>query len=133
MKVKYIPIRSSGHINFKFTDEIIFLKIRNDIYKIDLSSFPNGRMESSIDYIPSVDRINGELHVELQQPIDVNGIPLEQVDFDTSDFTNVEVIWKTQEEIEEEKNAPQPKTEVEILQERLEATELALIELMMEG
>lgn len=35
-------------------------------------------------------------------------------------------------EKEEEKNAPKPKTEVEMLKERLEATELALIELMME-
>lgn len=43
------------------------------------------------------------------------------------------LIIKTKEEIEAEKNKPQPKTELEILKERLEATEMALIELMMEG
>jgi len=43
------------------------------------------------------------------------------------------LIIKTREEIEEEKNRPKPKTELEILKERLESTELALIELMMEG
>ena len=39
------------------------------------------------------------------------------------------IIWKTQEEIEREKNAPKPPT----TEERLEALELAMLEMVLGG
>jgi len=103
MQVTYTPIRDD-YLQYKIVDAALYIKHLNGTERVDFSAVQDGRMEGDIRFILSAERIEGELNLILFQPVDVEGNPLElNGNFDINEFIDVEVEWKTQKEIEEEK------------------------------
>lgn len=128
MKINYSP-QQNEYLAYKFDNEVIFIKDLNAVKKIDFTNFSNGKMNEPIDFILSAEKVDGELTVTLIQPVDSSGNPIEQEDFDTTEYEEVQGAWKTIEEIEAEKNAPKPPTP----EERIEMLENMVLLMMMEG
>src|SRR5690606_20692125 len=106
-----------------------FTNYRGKVYKVDFANLEDGEMnESNVVFISKAYKKDGVLNVTLRRPVDSNGIEIPQEDFSTDEYEEVEIVWKTKQEIEEEKNRPKEPTE----QERIDALEEALLLLMME-
>lgn len=102
MKIKYTP--QGTDVQYKIVGEVIYIKTPQGITKVDFSNLEDGKLDEIIPNIHSVEKIDGELIVTLLQPLDKNGNELPAiVDFKIDEYEEVEVVWKTQEEIEREK------------------------------
>lgn len=102
MKIKYTP--QGTDVQYKIVGEVIYIKTPQGITKVDFSNLEDGKSDEIIPNIHSVEKIDGELIVTLLQPLDKDGNELPAiVDFKIDEYEEVEVIWKTQEEIEREK------------------------------
>lgn len=105
MQIKYSPI--SEPVSYKIDGEIIYIKARDKVTKVDFSNIPNGKLVSMIDYISEAEKVGGELTVTLRQPLDKDGNELPAiVDFEIEEYEEVIFEWKSWEEIEEEENRP---------------------------
>lgn len=105
MQIKYSPI--SEPVSYKIDGEIIYIKARDKVTKVDFSNIPNGKLVSMIDYISEAEKVGSELTVTLRQPLDKYGNELPAMDdFDTSEAEEINYEWKSWEEIEQEENQP---------------------------
>src|SRR5690625_1199839 len=103
MNIKYSPI--SEPVSYKIDGEIIYIKARDEVRKIDFSKVPNGKLVSMIDYLSEVERVDGELTVTLRQPLDKEGKELPVIiDFEVIEYEEISFEWKSWEEIEREEN-----------------------------
>src|SRR5690625_2161582 len=114
MKVLYTPIRSKHKI--KIDNEVVYIHFMNTVRQIDFTNLPDGKMVSPIDFVLYAERVEGELEITLQQPVTVEGLPIESDDFSVDDYKEIQVNWKTRQEIENEKNTPKPPTDKERLE-----------------
>lgn len=125
MNIKYSPI--SEPVSYKIDGEIIYIKARDEVRKIDFSKVPNGKLVSMIDYLSEAERVDGELTVTLRQPLDKEDKELPAMDdFDTSEAEEINYEWKSWEEIEKEENKP---SELELLKQENQTLALAIMEL----
>ena len=93
MNVLYNPLRSDD-LEYRIEGEAIFFKYFDKVIKVDFAALPNGRMVESLDFIPLAEKINGELVVEIRQPVDNQGKVLDMDNnFDISEYEEIVVIW----------------------------------------
>lgn len=128
MNIKYIPQRPLYDFDFpqyKIKNEIIYIKHNDMIKKIDFSNLEDEKLNSSLDFILSAKKFNGELNLTLIQAVDKNGIPLEyDNDFDVTVYEDTEIDWITQEEIDKNNI---PIATVESLKAQLAETDYKII------
>ena len=105
MQIKYTPI--SEIVNYKIDGKIIYIKVNDNVTKVDFSDVPDGKLVSMIDYISGAEKVDGELTVTLRQPLDIEGNELPAlVDFEIEEYEEINYEWKSWEEIEQEENKP---------------------------
>ena len=103
MNIEYIDLREDV-LAYKFVENVIYINYQNEIYKADFIDFEDGEMISNnITPIAEVNKADGILSVVLRRPVDPQGLEIPQDDFSIEEYEDVEIIWKTQTEIEEEK------------------------------
>lgn len=125
MQIKYTPI--SEIVNYKIDGKIIYIKVNDNVTKVDFSDVPDGKLVSMIDYISGAEKVDGELTVTLRQPLDIEGNELPAlVDFEIDEYEEVIFEWKSWEEIEQEENKP---SELEQLKRENEMLAMAIMEL----
>lgn len=127
MIINYSEFRTDD-LMYKIVGETIYIKHNNEVSKVDFTQLPDGVMVEPISYlITTAKKENGQLELTLRQPLSGIGEFTEVIgDFDISNFNEVNVNWKTQQEIEEGKNKPEePSTE-----ERLKMAEETILFLM---
>lgn len=131
MNINYNPLRIDD-LNYKIDGEIIYIKHKENVYKADFTGYVDGKLNTLLEFIPSAEKTNGELTVTLKQPVDNEGIPIKHDnDFEIDEFEEIAINWKTQEEIEAEKNAPKPLTEIEQLKLEQAQANAELFEMML--
>lgn len=79
MKILYSPQRSDKTIYYEFSNEVITVKIDNQIDVFDFRETPNGMLEKTettlkVNPILSAERKEGELYVTLLKYIDKDAI-----------------------------------------------------------
>lgn len=123
------PLRIDD-LHYKIEDETIYIKHKNKVYKTNFSGLVDGKLNTSLDFIPFTEKTNGELTITIRQPVDSKGTPIEyDSDFEITECEEVVIDWKTQEEIDELNNQPHEPT----AEERLQAVEEALLFITLGG
>ena len=102
MNIEYIDLREDV-LAYKFVDSIVYVNYQNKIYKVDFTNFEDGEMINSIPPIVEANKADGILSVVLRRPVDPQGLEIPQDDFPIDKYEDVEIIWESQKEIEEEK------------------------------
>ncbi len=94
MRILYSE-QDNSLIKYRFVNEVVYIKENENVYKINLGNLPNGKsLEIIADSILGAEKINGNLNVLL-----IEGI---EEDFDISNFEELNIGWKSQEEIDYE-------------------------------
>lgn len=127
MNISYSDLRVDD-LMYKIIGETIYIKEKENVYKVDFSKYPDGTMIEPISYlITNAKRENGQLYVTLRQPINEIGELTEPIgDFNINKATEINIKWKTKAEIEEEKNKPKELS----TEERLKMAEETILFLM---
>ena len=103
MNIQYTPNREDI-LAYKIKNDVIYVNFRDVIYKYDFSIFTDGKMiQHDSRIIFNAHKENDILNVTLIMPVDKDGNEIPQDDFSIDEYEDVEIIWKPQEEIEEEK------------------------------
>lgn len=117
-------------LSYKIDGEIIYIKYNDKVYRANFTNFEDGKLNTPLEFIPFANKMNNELTVTIRRPVDSKGFPIEySTNFDITEYEELQIDWKTHEEIEAEKNTPKEPA----LEERLQQAEDTILYLLMNG
>ena len=94
MRIRYSK-QDNSLIKYRFVNEVVYVKKNENVYKINFDNLPDGKsLEIIADSVLEAEKINGNLNVLL-----IEGI---EEDFDISNFEELNIGWKSQEETDYE-------------------------------
>jgi len=121
MDITFNPYRIDG-LHYKIEDEVVYFKHFDRVMRLNFIGLPDGIMLNTDldDFILFAEKQNSKLALVIRQPVDNMGMPLEiDSNFDINEYEDIEIIWKTKEEIESEKNKPKDPTQEEIILQKV--------------
>lgn len=126
MIIEYIDIIERC-ISYKFDGNILYSNFMGVKYKVDFNNCTDGIMINPPHFIFDAHKEDGVLSITLWKPVNTEWVEVPQEDFDINVCEEVFIEWKTQAEIEEEKNRPKEPTKEEILEQRINELELFIL------